>query len=489
MTLEEMKARLAEIQDRLRAIHEEAGEAALAEERQTEWDELDGELEGLRSQIAAAEKRMTRLAELGDKPGNVERQAPAFKKTQTDDELYDLGELRALSYSGDDFLERVSDNAKRAIERARFGVKEKEAAQERAEELLETADNSSRDLAKRYLMTGSAEYERAFTKTLRHGSDAFCTAEERQALVRAAQALGTDANGGYAVPFQLDPTVMLTSAGVVNPIRELARVETIVGKEWQGVTSAGTSVSRAAEADESGESNFTLAQPVVRTNRVQGFTVFSLEIDLSWSALRSEITRMLVDAKAQEENSFITGTGNGTTDLAPQGINGGLAAGQNVLTSGAADAFSGTQAITDLYRLEEALDARWEGSASFLAHKSVYHTLRQVDEAGGANLWARIGEGNPTRLLDYPTYRSTALPSVTGAAGGSANAANSTLMIFGDFRQFLIVDRIGMTVELVPHVLGANRRPTGQRGVYAVWMNNSKILIPDAFRRLSMKQA
>jgi HK97 family phage major capsid protein len=62
-------------------------------------------------------------------------------------------------------------------------------------------------------------------------------------------------------------------------------------------------------------------------------------------------------------------------------------------------------------------------------------------------------------------------------------------MIFGDFKQFLIVDRIGMTVEMVPHVLGANRRPTGQRGVYAVWMNNSKILVPDAFRRLSMKQA
>jgi HK97 family phage major capsid protein len=332
------------------------------------------------------------------------------------------------------------------------------------------------------LLTGSSDYERGFTKMLRHGNDAFCTHEERQALVRAAQSL-TDGSGGYAVPFQLDPTVMLTSAGVINPIRELARVETIVGKEWQGVTSAGTSVSRAAEADESGESNFTLEQPVVRTNRVQGFTVFSLEIDLSWSALRSEITRMLVDAKAQEENSFITGTGVGTS---PGGIVGSadITSGQEVVMA-TEDVF----AVGDLYAVEEDLDARWEGNASWLAHKSVYNKIRQfpTDTTGNiTNVFAEsLRDGNPRTLLDYPAYRSTAMNSYTTAMATD----NSVAMVFGDFKQFLIVDRIGMTVELVPHVLGANRRPTGQRGVYAVWMNNSKILIPDAFRYLVSQNA
>jgi HK97 family phage major capsid protein len=58
-------------------------------------------------------------------------------------------------------------------------------------------------------------------------------------------------------------------------------------------------------------------------------------------------------------------------------------------------------------------------------------------------------------------------------------------MLFGDFKQFLIVDRIGMTVEMVPTVVNPlNGLPTGSRGVYAIWMNNSKILVPDAFRRL-----
>lgn len=484
-TLEEMKARLAEVQEALRAIHEEAGDAGLTEERQAEWDEASSELDTLRSQIKAAEARMETVKGLGERGS---KEAPAFVKTHTDAEVFDIDSIRSMSYSGDDFLNKVDSNARRAIERANYGVRNKESAQEQAEILLDTVDNSGRDLAKRMLLTGSPDYERGFTKLLRHGSDAFCSNEERQALLRAAQHLGvggSDAGGGYAVPFQLDPTVMLTSAGVINPIRELARVETIVGKEWQGVTSAGTSVARGAEEAVAPESNFTLEQPVVRTNRVQGYTKFSLEIDLSWNALRSEITRMLVDAKGQEENSFITGNGSGT---APGGIVGSadLTSGQEVvgLTE---DGFT----AADLYALEEALDARWEGNASFLAHKSVYNKIRQFPTDGTAgsmnNLFVRsITEGTPNRLLDYPTYRSTGMNSLTTALATD----NLPFMVFGDFKQFLIVDRIGMTVEMVPTVVDPTTgRPTGQRGVYAVWMNNSKILIPNAFRYLVSQNA
>ncbi|MGW0682871.1 phage major capsid protein [Streptomyces sp. NPDC002754] len=481
-TLEEMRARLEEVKASLRSMHEEAGDAALDEERQGEWDTLADERSTLLKDIERAEARIATVAELGEAKvteRGTDTGAPAFIKKKTDAEVFDLGELRAMSYSGDDFLERVTDNAKHAIERAAYGTRRKEDAQERAMELLETVDNGSRELAKRMLLTGSSDYERGFTKVLRHGNDAFCTTEERQALMRAAQALGGDGNGGYAVPFQLDPTVMLTSAGVVNPIRELARVETIVGKEWQGVTSAGTTVARAAEAAAATASNFTLAQPTLRTNRVQGYTVFSMEIDLSWSALRSEITRMLVDAKAQEENSFITGDGTGTN---PGGVVGSadITSGQEVLAGG--DLAFG---VADLYKVEEALDARWEGNASWLAHKSVYNKIRQfaTDGASGSmnNLFVEsLTQGTPRRLLDYPTYRSTAMNSITTALAGD----NLPFIAFGDFKQFLIVDRIGMTVEMVPTVVNGSGMPTGQRGVYAVWMNNSKILIPEAFRYL-----
>lgn len=479
MTIEEMKARLAEIQDGLRAMHEEAGDAALSEERQTEWDALADERGTLIKDLERAEARVSLVGDLAQKPGHTEsgteRKAPAFHKDHGQ-EMFDLDEVRAMSYGASDFLGKVDDFARRAIDKAKFGVRDEASAQEHALELLEEVDNSNRDLAKRYLATGSEDYASGFAKVMRHGSDAFCTQEERQALLRA-QSFGTDNQGGYAVPFQLDPTVILTNAGTVNPIRQLARIERIVGKEYQLLSSAGTTVSRDAEAEEVSDDSFTLAQPTVGTKRVQGFVPFSIEIDLSWSALRSEITRALVDAKNREEDSFITGDATGN---APQGINAGLvSAGQDV-TVATADTF----VIADLYKLEEALAPRWEDNASWLAHKSVYNLIRQIDTAGGSNLWVRIGDGTPPRLLDYPDYRTSALPSWTTAKAATTGTADSTVMIFGDFKQFLIVDRIGMTVEMIPHLFGSNRRPTGQRGVYAVWMNNSKIVVPGAFKRL-----
>lgn len=472
MTIAEMRARLEEITERFTEINDEAGETALTEERQGEWDGLESEFDSLTEALKKAEARQARVAALAERQGSTERQerqAPAFHKKQ--DDIFDIAELRSSAYSGEDFLRKVSDNAQRAVEQGKFsnvravkGVN-REDAQERCAELLESVDTEGRDLAKRFLITGSEAYQSGFAKVVRYGSDAMCSEEERRALLRA-QTLGTDANGGYAVPFQLDPTVIYTNAGVVNPIRELARVEQIVGKEWQGITTTGTSVSRAAESAEVGDNSYTFSQPTLRTNRVQGFVPFSIELDLTWSALSTEITRALVDAKAVEEDSFITGDGTGTN---PGGIAGTLS---GTVTAGG----TASLAAADIYALHAAVDPRWEANATFLAHKAIYNKVRQFDTSGGAQLWAHIGDGQPNGLMGYPAANASAM--------ANALTTGNKVMILGDFNQFLIVDRIGMTVELVPHLLGSNRRPTGQRGVYAVWMNNSKVLVPGAFEVL-----
>lgn len=473
-TLDELVARQAEIEARLAELGEGDETRDLSDDENEEFDSLTSERADVIKRQERIAKRMEVLKGLADN-GSTERghdRAPAFHRDRGD--IYDLAEIRKESYSSDDFLAKVEDNARRAIESAKYGAKDKSAAQERVSDLLDDVDTEDRQLAKRLLLTGSPEYERAFAKVLRHGSDALCTPEERAALVRTAsvpQALGTDNKGGYAVPFQLDPTVILTNAGVVNPIREMARVEQIVGKEWQGVTSSGSTVTRGPEAGEAPDSGFTLAQPTVRTNRVQGFVAFNIEVDLSWNALRSEITRMLVDGKANEEDSFITG--DGSTGQQPGGILGSLSG--NTVDTASVNAF----APADVYALEASLDPRWEKNAQWLAHKTVYHKIRQFDTAGGAQFWAHIGDGQPARLLDYVDRRSSAMPAYATVTG-------TKLMMFGDFSQFLIVDRIGMTVELIPNLLGANGRPTGQRGVYAVWMNNSKILVPSAFKVLTV---
>ncbi|MEU2790367.1 hypothetical protein [Streptomyces sp. NPDC007100] len=94
-----------------------------------------------------------------------------------------------------------------------------------------------------------------------------------------------------------------------------------------------------------------------------------------------------------------------------------------------------------------------------MVNKATYNKTRQFDTAGDANLWERIGASTPIKIL-----------------------------LLGDFKWFLIVDKVGTSVELIPHLFGGTADyPTGQRGMYAVWCNSSKALDSNAFRLLKAK--
>jgi predicted phage gp36 major capsid-like protein len=51
---------------------------------------------------------------------------------------------------------------------------------------------------------------------------------------------------------------------------------------------------------------------------------------------------------------------------------------------------------------------------------------------------------------------------------------------------FVIVNRIGSTMELVPHLFGANYRPTGQRGALLWFRIGSDCVNINAFRMLNL---
>lgn len=64
-------------------------------------------------------------------------------------------------------------------------------------------------------------------------------------------------------------------------------------------------------------------------------------------------------------------------------------------------------------------------------------------------------------------------------------AAGNPVLIYGDFSSnYVITQRVGSSVELVPHLFGSNRRPTGQRGML-LWARYGADSINDsAFRML-----
>lgn len=470
LTVEERAARQAEIKSRLAEIDQEYSGSELPEEVRTEWTELDEEYDTHERAITDANKRRERLARLAgesktDRPSEFARPVMGVRTAKN---IYDLGEIRNMARSFEELPDLYRDHAMRAVETSRYpGVPDRERAQGQVSHLLDTIDDKNGTLARRILATGSPVYERAFGKAVVAGRTDMLTTEERTAL-----SLGSDTNGGYAVPFMLDPSVILTSDGVINPLRQVARIVQIVGKEWQGLTSAGITVSRDNEAAEVSDDSPTFAQPAVRTVRVQGFVRFSVELEQDWASLRSEMTTMLADAKQTEEGtSFVTGDGTGNN---PGGVPGSLDYATCQVDGG------GSFTSADLYAVEEDLAPRWRSRAVWMANKSIYNRVRQLGSASdGGDLWVRLGAGMPPELIGYSAYEASAMTTTTAGT-------NDRLLVFGDFSQFLIVDRVGMSVELIPHLFAtANNLPSGQRGLYAFWRNNSEVLVQNAFRFLA----
>ena len=468
-TIEEFEARQTEIRSRVAELDTEYAGQPLSGDARTEWNALNEELDSNAEIIDELRSRTARVAALAG-TSNAEREEEPVKRgrnggSRLPDDIHDMSGYRSRATSPEDERSLMRQGARVHLETASFPHERAKRAeqQEHIDKLLE---GDSGELAERILVTGSETYKRAFGKKLMGRP---LTGEENASLERAASL--TTTAGGFAVPYTLDPTVILTSSGVVNPLRAIARIETITGNEWRGVSSTGITAAYSDEAVEASDNTPTLAQPTANVEKAQAFVPFSIEIGEDWGSFQSEMARLFQDAKdVLESDKFLTGLGH--TSHGPEG----LLVGATAIVSTAATA---TFAVADVYALEEALGPRWQARASILASKRQFNKVRQFDTAGGANLWVQLGDGTPSRLLDYPSYQYSNMSAV-GTSGAS-------IMTIGDFNEFLIIDRVGMSVELVPHMFATgNNFPNGQRGLYAYWRNTSKVLTQFAFKTLKI---
>jgi HK97 family phage major capsid protein len=174
-------------------------------------------------------------------------------------------------------------------------------------------------------------------------------------------------------------------------------------------------------------------------------------------------------------------TGAGTT-VFPQGFVTG--------TTNTVPAATGlTVTAANVRALEAALPPRFRGRESFVANRGIYNVVAGIDTAGGAALWLYLAQGLETNA---PTPGNTGAV-LLGRGAWEASAMQATvvnatkIMIVGDFSYFLIVDRIGLHIELIPTLFGAGQGnlPVGQRAYYAWWRNSSKVLSASAFVALT----
>jgi HK97 family phage major capsid protein len=401
--------------------------------------------------------------------------------------------FRALSGSpGDDYRRNderpLRDNAMRTLERAVSTDRVNARSAEIVENVMGAGSPVARTWTQRWTVaTGSEAYERAFAKMLAdpNQGNLTWTPEEADAWravveVQAEQrSMGlTDSAGGYLVPFTLDPAVNITGNGSTNPLREIATVTQIVTDTWNGITSAGVTAEWIAESTEVADASPTLGQPSIPVHKADAFVPFSFEVGMDAANFLPELQKLLVDGYDQlTATAYTTGSGTGQ----PTGVITRAVASSGTVAL-VAPATAETLAAGDVYSVQNALPPRFQANAQWCANLSIINALRQFETTNGALKFPAL-QDNPPQLLGR---RMNELSNMDGTINAAATENNYPLL-YGDFGAgFRIIDRLGSTLEIVSHLFGSSRRPTGQRGALLWARTGSDVVIPNAFRLLSI---
>lgn len=480
MTLEELRKRKEEIRAALNAINTEAGTADLTPEQTARWEPLEAE----HAEVSAAietEERAARVRESRKKFGSPQITPSHDADADVDVRRLNTPQLRSRAM-------RVIDDRESTWHFE--SDEQRTGTQERIERMVRTkSQNFDGDAFARYLIASESEaYRSAFMKIIARGNGAILTAEEGDALhtvneLRAAMSL-TDANGGYGVPVLIDPTIILTAQGHPNDFFSIARVENITTSTWRGVTTAGATSYWTTEATTVTGGEPTLAQPSVPTKKLTTYAKYSFEIGGDYPNFASEMSRVLGEAESEKIVEALT-NGLGTT-AQPTGLITKLKA-----TAGSQIAVTtdGAYGATDVYKLWDALPIRYRNAARWMASTSVWNSTRQFAAGSGggdANFVANLAaDAEVPSLFNKPAHYNDYMDDVFGT-GNVTSASDVGLLVVGDFRNFLIANRVGSTVETVQHVIDTTTgNPTGQRGILMWRRLGSDVINTSGFRLLT----
>lgn len=494
--LNTLEREVGEYRAEARAILDRAADADLTGDDAQRFDTLTGQIESHNTEITQMRDRHDRalalvrsagqpgsgmLIERGDGGGDYDRD-PIRDHRDSDAKFRgkDPWDLRGLQTFGRDPGETASELRARALSAVERMPGANDTVRENATAIIERYDSPDSKIARHALVTSDPAYLRAWSKMARSEQYALTDVEQR-ALQEAehfrAMSL-TDSAGGFLVPFQLDPAVVVTSGGSYSEIRSVARQVIATGDVWNGVSSAAIQWSWDAEGAEVSDDAPAFAQPSIPIYKAQGFVPTSVEALQDMANITEEIGKLFAEGQQDlEAVAFITGSGSGQ----PTGIVTALTGTASVLNAAADDTF----ALSDVYNLQGALPAKWRRNASWLANNLIYSRIRQFDTSGGGGFWTDMNADRPPRLLGRNAIEAEAMDGTITTSGAVHNYA----AIFGDFQNFVVATRLGMTVELIPHLFGATRRPTGQRGWLAWYRVGSDSINDSAFRMLDVVSA
>jgi HK97 family phage major capsid protein len=410
------------------------------------------------------EKHNRIMGEIRDKPANVVSGFNMALGGSSDDPY---ASVRAMPVA------EAQDRALRVLDNRRIAGHLRPDQKDQVERNL----RRDTDLARRILVTENPAYRTAWMKMVTQPNP--WLDDEEQRAMRAweeyrAMSENTTTAGGFGIPVFIDPSIIMTAQGSGNPFLQLAKQVTINTNIWKGVSSAGVSWSFDTESSAVSDDSPTLAQPSVTVHMARGFIPYSIELGQDYPAFADEMGTLL--ATGYDElliQKFSVGSGSGE----PDGIITKLdaTAGSEVLITTA-----GTIGAVDVFAAWNALPLRFQNNASWMMNVGVNSTIRQL---GTTNFYAQtvnLTERMAETIMGAQVYKSAYFVNFTNTTG------HQNALVVGDFSNYVIARRGGMSVELIPHLFDVtNNRPTGQRGWFAYARIGGDVAATEAFRLLN----
>lgn len=287
-----------------------------------------------------------------------------------------------------------------------------------------------------------ADYKQAFSKFMRKG-------DETELALKAIN-VTTPADGGFAVPVEVDRNIIQLERGLV-PMRSVCNVITVGTESWSRlINKGGASSGWVGETDARSETDTPTMATVApffgevyaephATQKSLDDVFFNVE---AWLA-----DEVAIEFAEQENAAFTGGDGvkkpkgflaypNAATEDAARAL-GTL---QFVNSGNAATIPNADCLITLTYKLKQG----YRRNASWMLNPTTMLPLRLLKDAEGNYLWRPgLDAGEPSTLLSKPVIENDDMPSV---------AANALAIGFGDWKRgYTIADRVGVRVLRDPY--------------------------------------
>ncbi|MFC7290891.1 phage major capsid protein [Hirschia litorea] len=290
----------------------------------------------------------------------------------------------------------------------------------------------------------NTEHKSAWDGYMRSGDDSGIARLDTKALSQ-----GSDAQGGYVAPAELDRLIE-ARLQAASPMRQIASVRQTSAMVFKKPVGMGTQGSWAGETAARGQTTSPelelLEFPAAELYAMPAATQTLLD------DAYADIDEWLADEvetafSAQESAAFITGDGvNKPKGFLSYSIedNASHAWGKiGSVSSGASGDFSATAPADALIDLIYAPKAQFRANGRFVMNRRTLSDLRKLKDSNGQYAWRPGVHGEGASIMGYGVTEIEDMPDI-----GAGNAA----IAFGDFRKgYLIVDRQGARVLRDPY--------------------------------------